>query len=254
MAAQNNQNNQNNPSGSNKGLDEIIKLIVDNRLATVYTSLMSKVLAFYPETMRADVQPLLKTLDINGIEQDSSATTNVPVIFPNSGDFYIRTPLVPGDLVLVQYSTVALDYILESDRPVNPTIKRRFSQKDGMVLGGYRYDGGEKTLSGSSKDMIIHRRSTDTIIKFTESGNIEISGAKTVSAQCEKALIDSSDTLIKSKQVTIDAPLTTFKGQVVVEQTLTGGAIKSKAGKDLDNHTHKYRPGDGAPTDTSAPS
>lgn len=246
--------NQAQPTGSSKSFDEIVKLIVENRLATMYTCLMAKVLKFYPEDMRADVQPLLKTTDINGVEQDSSPTTNIPVMFPNSGDLYIRTPLVTGDLVLVMYSTVALDYVLESDKPVNPTIKRRFSQKDGVIVGGYRFDGGTKTLSGSAEDLVIHRRSTGTIIKFTKDGNLEISGAKVIKAQCASATVESQSTTIKSNQVVVDSPLTHFKGKVIVDQDLTGGAIKTASGKDFDTHKHPYKPGDGAPTDTGAPS
>lgn len=241
------------PSKSKKSLDEIIKLMIENKLATIYTSLPARVLKFYPETMRADVQPLLKTIDINGVAQDSSPTTNVPIIYPNAGDLYIRTPLEPGDLVLVQYSTVALDDILETNLPVKNTLKRRFSQKDGFVVGGYRFDKGAETLSGGAKDLVIHRRSTDTIIKLDASGNINISGANSISVEAKSASLEAPNVSVNASNINITASQTAINGNVTVSGSLQAGSMVTSGGINLDEHTHNYNPGPGAPTATTSP-
>lgn len=253
-------------TNSSKTLDDIINTMVHTRLSNMYTMLPARVLKFYPEEMRADVLPLLQGTDINGVEQNSSPTTNVPVIFPNSKDIYIRTPLEEGDLVMVSYSTVALDELLETDVPTKPQSKRRFSQKDGVVLGGYRYDSGAKTLTGCDRDLVLHRRSTDTIIKITDSGNVEITGAKKILAECEELDVKaSSNATIKSPTVKIDSETTTATGNLVVEKSLTvaggaaisgglkGDSITTNKGTNMDNHTHDYNPGPGAPTSTTPP-
>lgn len=252
---------------SSRSIDELIDVMIKNNLANMYSLLMARVIAFYPETMRADVQPLLKMVNLNGVEVENSITTDLPVMYSNSADIYIRTPLVKGDLVLVAYSSVAIDDILNSAVPVKVSSKRKFSQKDGVVLGSYRFNNGPNTLSGDAESVVVHRRSTNTVIKITPAGDIIITGANQINAQCKTASITSSgatdvsasNVSISAQNVAIEATETSISGNLSVggtanvTGTLTGGKIKTASGKDMDEHTHNYRPGDGAPTATTGP-
>lgn len=252
---------------SSKGIDELIDVMIKNNLANMYSLLMARVIAFYPETMRADVQPLLKMVNLEGVEVENSITTDLPIMYSNSADIYIRTPLVKDDLVLVAYSSVALDDILNSNTPVKVRSKRKFSQKDGVVLGSYRFNNGPETLSGDAESVVIHRRSTNTVIKITPGGDVIVTGANQISAQCKTASVTSSgatsveasNVAINASSVVIEAQETSISGNLSVggtaniKGTLTGGKIKTASGKDMDEHTHNYRPGDGAPTATTGP-
>lgn len=254
---------------SAKSVDDIIEAMINNKTKTWYTTLLARVLKFYPAEMRADVQPLLCTTNLDGVDVENSPTTNIPIIFPNTKDLYIRFPLAKDDLVLVVYSTVALDEILDSATPVKPKSLRRFSQKDGMVLGGYRFNGGEKTLNSDGESLIIHRRGAGTIIKLDPAGNITVSGANNIDVSCKSVVVKAADsaevttknakinattTTIKGSEVSINAKSTQVSGDLTVVGSIKGGKILTAGGKNLDEHTHKYNPGPGAPTETSAPS
>lgn len=252
---------------SSRSVDELIGVMIKNNLANMYSMLMARVIAFYPETMRADVQPLLKTVNLDGIEVENSITTDLPVMYSSSADIYVRTPLVKGDLVLVAYSSVAIDDILNSTVPVKVNSKRKFSQKDGVVLGSYRFNNGPKTLTGDPESIVVHRRSTNTVVKITPSGDIIVTGANQINAECKTATITASgDTsvtassvAISAKNVAIEAQETSISGNLSVGGTasvsgsITGGTITTASGIDMDSHTHNYRPGDGSPTATTGP-
>lgn len=253
---------------SNRSVDELVDIMVRNTLSNMFTFLMARVVAFYPEAMRADVQPLIITKNIEGRNVENSITTDLPIIFPNSKDIYVRTPLVKGDLVLVGYSTVALDEILSSNAPVLVNSKRRFSQKDGIVLGGYRFDSGAQTLTGESESIVIHRRSTNTVIKITPAGDVIVTGANQCSVQCKSSSIEASaDISLKASSISLEAPSVSIKasntdvsgklavaGESTFTSKVTAGQLTTKAGKDMDTHTHRYNPGPGEPTETSGPS
>lgn len=237
----------------NLTVDGLVKLLIDQKLTSIYTALPAKVLKFYPEEMRADVQPLVAIVNEQGVEVPNSSTSNIPIIYPESKDIYVRHPLVPGDLVWVQYSTVALDDILASTNPVVPKSIRRFSQKDGVILGGYRYDEGSKTLAGRAEDLIIHRRSTNTTVSINKSGDVEIIGAKNVNVQAESVVtLDVPQTVITGNLSIQGAA--TVASTMVVTGAVTGGKMETSSGISLEDHTHNYRPGPGGPTPTSKPS
>lgn len=254
---------------NSKSFDDIVRAMVTNKSKTWYTTLLARVIKFYPEDMRADVQPLLCTTNLDGEEIENSPTTNLPVMFPNTKDLYIRFPLTKGDLVLVAYSTVSLDEILDSEAPVKPISSRRFSQKDGIVLGGYRFNSGVKTLGSDGDSLIIQRRKSGTIIKLDPEGNITIDKANNINVSCKtisvnaadsatvntkSAAINATTTIIKGSEVSINAATTSVSGDLTVAGSIQGGKILTAGGKNLDEHTHKYNPGPGAPTETSTPS
>lgn len=262
-------------------IDDLIKALIKDFADTVYTSLPARVVSFNTDTMRAIIQPLITHKDIHGQPQEYSVFSEVPVLYPNSADVYIRTPLNKDDLVFVSYSTVALDILMGINKPADPDSLRKFSLKDAFVVGGYRFDGGAKTLSGFSEDIVIHRRSTNTIIRFAKNGDLIITGAKKVQVDCQESevtcnttkvtcntseLVGTKHTITGLVDITGD---TTIKGLVDITGALaasggisgSGGSftvdegvmvakgIKTAKGVDLDLHTHT----DGEGRNTSIP-
>lgn len=256
-------------------IDDLIKHILKNKFEGIYSSLPARVESFNTETMRAVIQPLITHKDIHGNPQECTLFSEVPVLYPNSADVYLRTPLNKDDLVFVSYSSVAIDILLGVDKPADPGSVRKFSQKDGFVVGGYRYDEGSKTLSGFSEDVVLHRRSTDTIIRFSKDGDLIVSGAKKVQVECEQSEVTCQTSSITGQKHTIKGLVditgnTTIKGIVditgatkitgaatvvgalsatlgisgsggefsVEDGVMTAKGIKTKSGVDVDKHTH----------------
>lgn len=237
-----------------------MKSIVEAVLTNMYTSLPCKVVEYYPQSMRADVIPMMLLKDPLSTEATykPSQLSNLPVIFPDDGDVYVRNPLKPGNLVMVSFSAVALDVLLSLDSPGDPVSKRRFSMKDGFVLGSYRFDSGTETSSDNSESFLIHRRSTDTTFAIDPEGNVAIAGVKTFSVNAENISLEAAerftifakdtdivgeDTMyIRGKDVALEGTKTTISSSEpgTISGKFAGGAITSSKGVSIDDHVHDY--------------
>lgn len=246
-----------------KGFDDLIEAMLDGRLDTMYTMTLAKVISFDAYNMRADVQPLLLVRDdLNKKMRRSAIARDLPVMFPCGSTFFMRWPIYAGDVVIVLYSTTSLDELLDTNDGAFPKSKRRFSEKDGIVLGGYTWNNGPRTTAAYGGDFIIFQRQLGSWFRMTEAGGMDIN-VKTLNINCTDMTVRSSGgvrvranstiALESEAGVDITAPTTQVNGQMDVTTAFTADSIKLHNGKDMNTHTHSYRPGDGSPTDTSGP-
>lgn len=207
----------------------------------IYTMEVANVIAFYPESCTADVNLLLLNTTPNATPSETPLTLyDVPVRFPQMGNFVMYAPLQEGDAVYLHFSRRDWDnwllnpsnnkisypksvehhskncaYIEAGARNLaNPAADSRFLDKVHMVQG----DSGQQYITMSDEGIEINAGATKVTI--SNSGGIQIDPAGNV-------------------EIT--------NGNVQV----TGGDVIAD-GISLKNHTHGYVD-DGNPAQTTPP-
>lgn len=115
------------------GLRELFALMLNG----VHTAFPAIVQAFDVATLRAEIQPCLsrKYFD-QAAATPLPAITDVPVLFPSSGNMSIVYPLDVGSYVLAVCSERALDMWLTSGGIVDPADSRKFEITDAIAIPG----------------------------------------------------------------------------------------------------------------------
>jgi len=90
-------------------LPEILRRVLDARLAEVHTALPAKIVKYDAATRKADVQPLLKRQYADGDLASMPVITNVPVLFPSGGGASLTFPVRAGDGCLLVFAERSLD-------------------------------------------------------------------------------------------------------------------------------------------------
>lgn len=124
-------------------LAEVIRLIVDSKLALVETVLPGRILTYDEATQKASVQPLVRGafVDDDGerVYLDLPIINNAPVAFPSGSGGSLTFPLTRGDRVVLLFASRDIDGWLTDDGDSNtPTDPRRHALSDVIVLPGVR--------------------------------------------------------------------------------------------------------------------
>lgn len=107
-------------------LAELITRALESRLGDVWTALPGMIQTYDPATCTADVQPVIKrpipTETEELTHEDLPIIPNVPVAFPrgSGGTFAITWPLVPGDHVMLVFTTLAMGQWRTKGIPTEP--------------------------------------------------------------------------------------------------------------------------------------
>ena len=118
----------------------MIKAAIEQRLLTVHTHLIAKVLKYDATKQRCDLQP-----EVRQPKYDESGTrtakqvpvlVDVPVAWPRFGGFRIVGRLNPGDRVLVEFMEHSLDRWKPNGGDVDPADDRRFHIADAVAIPG----------------------------------------------------------------------------------------------------------------------
>lgn len=115
------------------GLREIFDLI----LGGVHTAFPAIVQSFDPTTLRCEIQPCLQRRYFNApTPSNLPVVSDVPVLFPSSGEFTIVFPLEIGSYVLAVCSERALENWIVQGGVVDPGDPRRFDLSDAIAIPG----------------------------------------------------------------------------------------------------------------------
>lgn len=149
---------------------------LENRLADVHTILPGKVVAFYPDSQSADVQPLLKrTIRLPGEDPkviEYPQVTKAPVVYPRGAGWRITWPLKAGDLVLVAVGERSLDRWLSGDgAAVAPGDPRKHDLSDAVVLAGLAPYGSAIPDIGT-EDLVLGREDASSELRLKPDGTI----------------------------------------------------------------------------------
>ena len=202
----------------------VIKNMIDDSLNEVHTSLACKITSINHSAGTCTVQPLAKR-ELCQQMINYPPLIDVRLDFLKFGGWSFQIPRKVGDIVWVGFSETALS---------DETSLERFSLNEPYIIGSC-----ESGYEANSDDIILQGAGTRIEIK----GNGDI----TILAGSNETTITSNVTL--NGNLTINGN-TTQTGTVTVNGSIGASGDVTGKGISLDKHTHKYNPGDNAPTST----
>lgn len=119
-------------------LAELLGSVVSTALGAVNTAIPARVVAFYPEERKADVQPLIRKQMADGSTIEYPVIPSVPVQYPGSSNSLFYFPLVKGDPLLLVFCQTSTDTWLFSETGgiVEPQDNHRFNITDAFAIPG----------------------------------------------------------------------------------------------------------------------
>lgn len=146
---------------------------IDERFDQLNTCRPGRIQSYNSTTGLASVKPLIQKafVDEAGDRQVAPLPVipSVPVIFPGSGGVRIKFPVLPGDLVLLLFSSASLDRWLIAAEDVDPADDRAHALTDAIAIPG-----------------LLHRASdASPQIEFTLAGEIHAGGSSALALLSE---------------------------------------------------------------------
>lgn len=123
---------------------EVIRKAMDARVGEIHTGLPGTVQKYDANTQRIEVQPDLKKVFIDDETEEVLALpllTDVPVMFPRAGGFFITFPIVKGDKVWLAFSERAMDeWKVKGGKHLAPISVRKHDLSDAVAFPGCHPD------------------------------------------------------------------------------------------------------------------
>ncbi len=193
-------NNPNINPADNDTLAGVLRFAFSQLMRSVDGMLPARVLAYDRTANRVQVELMIAMVSTSGAQVSRAQIANIPVINFGGGGYILNFPLTVGDLGFVIANDRDISLFLQSYSESPPNTQRVKSFSDAVfipsVLANYTTDG---------QDGNAVLQNLDGTIRISLS-----SDAITVSA-------GSSSIEVKSTGVTIDSPLTTVTGELVVQ-------------------------------------
>jgi hypothetical protein len=126
-------------------LAEIIREAITSRLLDVHVCLPGRVESYNEATQTADVLPMIRrplvTEDGEVVHEDLPKLPNVPVVFQRTAAFSMSFPLVPGDFVLLMFSSSAVGNWRTTGDVSDPGDLRRHDLSGAFAVPGIAPEG-----------------------------------------------------------------------------------------------------------------
>ena len=159
-------------------LEELLNLAITSFISDVHTSMPGKVVEYYPDTQKVDVQPMLKRLMVH--EDGSEALESLPVIpdvpvnFPRAGGFFMTFPIAKGDLVELHFMERSIDnYLSGEGDEYDPDEFRTHDLSDAVAVPGF-YPFKRSIKDISAVNMVLGKDDGGIQIHLTPEGTMEI--------------------------------------------------------------------------------
>ncbi len=160
--------------------EEAMRLVLDGRLSSVWTSMPGIVQAVDLATMTVSVQLAIQGSieDENGVKQSVNypLLIHCPLVFPKGGGFVITFPIAIGDEVLVHFSARACDSWWQSGGIGRPVEARMHDLSDGFAMPG-PFSVPNVPGSISSTGLQIRNLAGTQYIEFAADGKIKLVAA-----------------------------------------------------------------------------
>jgi len=184
---------------------DIIRQAISSELCGIHTCLPATIVTYDYTVQKATVQPLLNRRYKDGTPQGDiqplPEITNVPVIFPRTGNFSMHYPLNAGDNVMIMFSERSIDQWLTTGGQVTPNDPRKFDLSDAIAIPGL-YPFSEASPAEDNTSFTIQIGSTK--LKLDPSGTFCFHG---VSEELMN-IIDELFSLISAITTTVIVPPT----------------------------------------------
>lgn len=177
-------------------LEEVLDDTITSRLQGVYTALPGRVVSFAAATSTCTVQPF-PAIYQDGEAVDLPLIHSVPVSFPSGGGASITWALIPGDVVLLLFSSSSLSRYRAEGAEGDPTDVRQFDLTDAWAL----------PLAGGAQPPAT---SGALVVKAPTAGQVRL-GASTATLGVARQT-DSVQVTVPADWLTWVAAVSTFTG------------------------------------------
>jgi hypothetical protein len=160
-------------------LEEVLRMAVNQGLLDTHTALPGKVEKYDSAKQKADIKPLLKRTVINEdgseISESLPVITDVPILFPRAGGFFISFPIQVGDFVLLVFCERSIDsYCAGNGTDTDPVDLRMHDLSDAVALPCF-YPFKKSIKDSNGKDLVIGQDEGGSQIAVKNGGIVEIS-------------------------------------------------------------------------------
>ena len=165
-----------------KGAGDLVSKLdnlIDSHVSQIHTTTIGVIQSFNPETQTVVVQPAIKKV-ITSEDQTTiiytSANhpllTNVPVVFPGGGDWFMTFPIKEGDECLIFSMERSIGEWMKNGGVQDPsTYKRKLSFKDAIVMVGLN-SKASSLPEFNAEQPELRNRAGDVKLTMTETGMI----------------------------------------------------------------------------------
>lgn len=230
---------------------EALRVAMDGRLSSVWTTLPALVVSVNWDAMTCEVQPAIQGIieDENGVTKNVNLPmlVDVPITFPSAGGFILTLPLKAGDEVLVCIAARCIDSWWQSGEIGIPVESRMHDLSDGFAIPGPR---SQKTKISNISETAAQLRNDegDTYLEISADGKIKLVATTEVIVEAPLVSVDSADIQLKGN-TTVTGNLTVTGNVVAPNVTGTVGVVS--AGKPFNTHVHSGV--DTGPSNTGVP-
>lgn len=149
----------------------------------VRVSMPVQVLAFYPESMTVDVQPLVKEV-IDGQYVSATPLMGLRVACLCAADYVIRPWYKKGDTGWVVVADFDSDIVLQTGAEAEPNTRRNHAPEDSLFIGGVCPAGkapkglpdNALVLAAGSTYIAVHAQGVDIVGNVTITGDLTTKG------------------------------------------------------------------------------
>lgn len=245
--------------------------------------LPARIISYDATTQTASVQVSAQRLVDSADRQEATTgripLEDVPVHTASGGGWAMTFPIKPGDTALLLFSQIGYDHWLWADQDsaglvagrAAPWLKRRFSQRDGLCLVGFN-SIPRAVQDYSATDSQWRNSDATQKISLNDDASITIDTDVSLTVNAPSVVINCTTALVAAAAtVTLDAPLTTVTGNLLVAGAIGGGGAAvpatgmevtgpisatgdvSSGSHTLDTHIHAGDGGDNSGPDTGVP-
>ena len=204
-------------------MTDALQFVFNQMLKTIFISIPGVIESYDATTKRCRVKPAINMRLTDGETEEQSSIVNVPVLWPSGGGFTLLSPLPAGTPVEIKFSQRGITQFKETFSTEDPG-NGVFDKEDAHVIPSY---GALSVTPATESGMSMQSEDGSNYI-YVDDGNIYIKAATSI---------------------TLESPLNTVKGPLIVEQLLTAqgnvsiptGTISGAnafGGSDSDDHTH----------------
>ncbi len=198
-------------------------------IESVCVAAVVQVIAFDPQKMTVNVQPLSKHLE-NGNYESQPPILRVPVAVTRSGGFIFRPWFKPGDTGVVVYLDHDMDATVTGGKEAIPLTERNHATTDAVfvgavVSGSYKVQGlPAESIALAKDDGSIYVAITQDKVAIKNGSTTADFTADTIEMTTQKAIINA-DVQVNGKITASD--------DIIAENRVSGA-----------HHTHSGCPGD----------
>ena len=167
-----------------------------NSMNGMNTTALAKIVEIDSSILEARIELIAHT-EFHGSYSENPVISAVPImpVF-NSSSFFINAPYKIGDLVIVVFCQHSLEGTIDSSEQTEPISKDRYSFDDAIIIGNITAQYTDQYPEDLS---IIHKESGN-YIRFTQDGNIEITGNTKINGNLIVTGTGNFDGLLESSE------------------------------------------------------